>query len=139
MSTSTPMPMMPMWAPEPAAMPEADPSASDKKYYIWTIGCQMNVAESNQMAAAFQHAGLGAAKTEDEADVIVLNSCVVRQASEDKVKGKIGSLYKLKRANPDLKIALTGCMATKHEEGLMKQFPVLDLVFEPAALEELGR
>jgi tRNA-2-methylthio-N6-dimethylallyladenosine synthase len=132
---------MPMWVPEPAAMPEADASAANdnKKYYIWTIGCQMNVAESNQMAAAFQHAGLGAAATEAEADVIVLNSCVVRQASEDKVKGKIGSLYRLKRAKPSLKIALTGCMATKHEDELMKQFPVLDLVFEPSAIDELGR
>ena len=141
MSTSTPIPIpiMPIWVPEPTAIPDEATPTTDKKYYIWTIGCQMNVAESNQMAAAFQHAGLGAAKTEAEADVIVLNSCVVRQASEDKVKGKIGSLYKLKRANPDLKIALTGCMATKHEEELMKQFPVLDLVFEPAALEELGR
>ena len=139
MSTSTPI--MPMWAPEPVALPEADLSAAsdNKKYYIWTIGCQMNVAESNQMAAAFQHAGLSAAATEAEADVIVLNSCVVRQASEDKVKGKIGSLYRLKRLKPEMKIALTGCMATKHEDELMKQFPVLDLVFEPSAIDELGR
>jgi tRNA-2-methylthio-N6-dimethylallyladenosine synthase len=127
-----------MWVPEPA---EASAPADDaaKKYYIWTIGCQMNVAESHQMAAAFQHAGLGEAKTEEEADVIVLNSCVVRQASEDRVRGKIGSLYRLKRQNPDLRIALTGCMATKHEDELMKQYPVLDLVFEPSAIEELGQ
>ncbi|MGI8856300.1 MAG: tRNA (N6-isopentenyl adenosine(37)-C2)-methylthiotransferase MiaB [Thermomicrobiales bacterium] len=139
MSTSTPI--MPMWVPEPATVPDEGASAAseNKKYYIWTIGCQMNVAESNQMAAAFQHAGLGAAATEAEADVIVLNSCVVRQASEDKVKGKIGSLYRLKRAKPELKIALTGCMATKHEDELMKQYPVLDLVFEPSAIDELGR
>lgn len=138
MSSSTPI--MPMWAPEPVETPvQPDEASTGKKYYIWTIGCQMNVAESNQMAAAFQHAGLGEARTEREADVIVLNSCVVRQASEDKVRGKIGALYKLKRENPDLKIALTGCMATKHEDELMKQYPVLDLVFEPSAIEELGR
>ncbi len=137
MSTSTPI--LPTWAPEPVETPVIDTPDAAKKYYIWTIGCQMNVAESHQMAAAFQHAGLGEAKTEREADVIVLNSCVVRQASEDKVRGKIGALYKLKREKPDLKIALTGCMATKHEDELMKQYPVLDLVFEPAALEELGR
>src|SRR4051812_28673888 len=136
MSTSTPI--MPLWAPEPAE--RAAPVDDDaKKYYIWTIGCQMNVAETHQMAAAFQHAGLGEARTEEDADVIVLNSCVVRQASEDKVRGKIGSLYRLKRQKPDLKIALTGCMATKHEDELMKQYPVLDLVFEPAAIEELGQ
>ncbi len=138
MSTSTPI--LPMWAPEPAEMPVIDaPADESRKYYIWTIGCQMNVAESHQMAAAFQHAGLGEAKSEDDADVIVLNSCVVRQASEDKVRGKIGSLYRLKRLKPELKIALTGCMATKHEAELMKQYPVLDLVFEPNAIEELGQ
>ncbi len=117
------------------------PDAADtgRKYYIWTVGCQMNVAESHQMAAAFQSAGLGEATSEAEADVIVLNSCVVRQASEDKVRGKIGSLYRLKRLKPDLKIALTGCMATKHEDELMAQYPVLDLVFEPSAIDELGR
>jgi len=99
----------------------------------------MNVAESMQIAAAFQHAGMREAKREEDADVIVLNSCVVRQASEDKVRGKIGALYRLKRAKPELKIALTGCLVTKHEDELMRQYPVLDLVFEPGAIDELGR
>lgn len=131
---------MPLWAPDAADKPEMPERAdAGRKYYIWTVGCQMNVAESHQMAAAFQSAGLGEAKTEAEADVIVLNSCVVRQASEDKVRGKIGSLYRLKRQKPDLKIALTGCMATKHEDELLAQYPVLDLVFEPGAIDELGR
>ncbi len=144
MTTETPI--LPTWMPEMgniAAVAVAD-TATDgydaaRKYSIWTIGCQMNVAESNQMAAAFQSAGLREARTEAEADVIVLNSCVVRQASEDKVRGKIGALYRLKRENPNLKVALTGCLATKHEEELMRQYPVLDLVFEPSAIEELGR
>ena len=99
----------------------------------------MNVAESSQIAAAFQHAGLREAKREEDADVIVLNSCVVRQAAEDKVRGKIGALQRLKRAKPGLKVALTGCLATKHEDELMRQYPVLDLVFEPGAIDELGR
>ncbi len=138
MTTTTPI--MPLWAPTTEPAPASgDEYDEAKKYFIWTIGCQMNVAESAQMAAAFQHAGLREARTEADADVIVLNSCVVRQASEDKVRGKIGSLYRLKRLKPDLKIALTGCMATKHEDELMRQYPVLDLVFEPSALDELGR
>ena len=131
------IPIMPIWAPEIETIPEADADA--KKYSIWTIGCQMNVAESMQIAAAFQHAGMREAKREEDADVIVLNSCVVRQASEDKVRGKIGALYRLKRAKPELKIALTGCLVTKHEDELMRQYPVLDLVFEPGAIDELGR
>jgi len=132
-------PIMPIWAPEIETIPEADADADAKKYSIWTIGCQMNVAESAQIAAAFQHAGMREATREEDADVIVLNSCVVRQASEDKVRGKIGALYRLKRAKPELKIALTGCLVTKHEDELMRQYPVLDLVFEPGAIDELGR
>jgi len=132
-------PIMPIWAPEIETIPEADTDTDTKKYSIWTIGCQMNVAESAQIAAAFQHAGMREAKREEDADVIVLNSCVVRQASEDKVRGKIGALYRLKRAKPELKIALTGCLVTKHEDELMRQYPVLDLVFEPGAIDELGR
>ncbi len=138
MSIATPI--MPIWAPDTDTTDtgtEADDDA--KKYSIWTIGCQMNVAESSQIAAAFQHAGLREAKREEDADVIVLNSCVVRQAAEDKVRGKIGALQRLKRAKPGLKIALTGCLATKHEDELMRQYPVLDLVFEPGAIDELGR
>ncbi|MFN8515997.1 MAG: tRNA (N6-isopentenyl adenosine(37)-C2)-methylthiotransferase MiaB [Chloroflexia bacterium] len=108
-----------------------------KRYSLWTIGCQMNESESAQIGAALELAGYRQAPQESDADVIVLNSCVVRAAAEQKVVGKLGSLQKLKRENPALKIALTGCMVTGQEEQLTKQFPHVDLFFRPSAVEDL--
>ena len=69
--------------------------------------------------------------------MIVLNSCVVRQAAEDKVAGKIGSLARVKRARPDVRIALTGCMVTGQERKLRERFPHVDLFFEPSDFDRL--
>ena len=72
----------------------------------------MNEAESSKASAILRQAGYMPTMMEESADVIIVNSCVVRQAAEDKVAGKVGSLLRLKQQNPDLKIALTGCMVT---------------------------
>jgi tRNA-2-methylthio-N6-dimethylallyladenosine synthase len=97
----------------------------------------MNESESAQIGAALELAGYRQAPQETDADVIVLNSCVVRAAAEQKVVGKLGALQKLKRENPALKIALTGCMVTGQEEKLTRQFPHVDLFFRPSAVEDL--
>ncbi len=123
-------------APATEAAPEREPG-NGKKYSIWTIGCQMNESESAQVGAALELAGYRPAPAESEADVIVLNSCVVRNSAEQKVVGKLGALQRLKRANPDLKIALTGCMVTGQEAALTKRFPHVDLFFRPSAVERL--
>ncbi len=120
---------------KPALVPEPDIGA--KRYFLWTIGCQMNEAESAKAGAMLRQAGYQPAHREDEADIIIVNSCVVRQQAEDKVAGKVGSLARLKRANPDLKIALTGCMVTKQEESLQKRFPHVDLFYGPSEFEKL--
>ena len=108
-----------------------------RRYLIWTIGCQMNEAESAKVEAILNHSGYTPTTDEHLADVIVLNSCVVRQAAEDKVRGKIGSLARAKRNNPDLKIGVTGCMVTGQEAKLSQQFPYVDLFFEPSDFERL--
>ncbi|HEX5504841.1 MAG TPA: tRNA (N6-isopentenyl adenosine(37)-C2)-methylthiotransferase MiaB [Thermomicrobiales bacterium] len=123
-------------AADPAGEVERDPG-NGKTYSIWTIGCQMNESESAQVGAALELAGYRQAPAEEQADLIVLNSCVVRQSAEQKVVGKLGSLQRLKRANPALKIALTGCMVTGQEENLARQFPHVDLFFRPSAVERL--
>jgi tRNA-2-methylthio-N6-dimethylallyladenosine synthase len=122
--------------PTPDQEPERAP-ANGKHYSIWTIGCQMNESESAQVGAALELAGYRQAPAESEADLIVLNSCVVRASAEQKVVGKLGALQKLKRANPALKIALTGCMVTGQEAKLAQQFPHVDLFFRPSAVEQL--
>lgn len=112
-------------------------SQDSKHYFIWTSGCQMNEAESAKVEAILSEAGYSATRDEQLADIVVLNSCVVRQAAEDKVRGKIGSLVRAKTANPDLKIAVTGCLVTGQEEALHDQYPFVDLFFEPSDFARL--
>jgi tRNA-2-methylthio-N6-dimethylallyladenosine synthase len=101
------------------------------KYHIWTEGCQMNVADSQRVASALEHLGYSATRQPAEADVIVLNTCVVRQSAEDKAVGRLHSLKPYKDQNPDLVINLMGCLVgVKGSERLRKRFPFVD-VFSP--------
>ena len=109
---------------------------ANQRYYIWTVGCQMNQADSARVAAALQEAGLSAAEDEHSADIIILNSCSVRRQAELRIEGKLGALQGLKRQRPDLKVALTGCMVTGQQGALSRQFPVIDYFFEPSDLDD---
>lgn len=101
------------------------------KYHIWTAGCQMNVADSQRVASSLERLGYQIAESKDDADVIVMNTCVVRQSAEDKAHGFLTSLYKQKRNNPDLIINLMGCMVgVKGTEHLQKRYPHVN-VFSP--------
>jgi len=101
------------------------------KYHIWTEGCQMNVADSLRVAAELEKLGYQATRTPDNADVIVLNTCVVRQSAEDKALGRLGSLRPLKERNPNLVINLMGCLVGyKGYDHLKKRLPYVD-VFSP--------
>lgn len=104
---------------------------SDLKYHIWTAGCQMNVADSQRVASALEHLGYHATPQAEEADVIVMNTCVVRQSAEDKAVGRLYSLRPLKEKKPDLVINLMGCMVgVKGAEKLRERFDFVD-VFSP--------
>jgi tRNA-2-methylthio-N6-dimethylallyladenosine synthase len=101
------------------------------KYHIWTEGCQMNVADSQRVSSALERLGLSLSRTAEEADVIVLNTCVVRQSAENKAYGRLFSLKPLKESKPGLVINLMGCMVgVKGHEHLQKRFPYVD-VFSP--------
>ncbi len=101
------------------------------KYHIWTEGCQMNVADSLRVASALERLGYQSTRGVDEADVIVLNTCVVRQSAEDKAYGRLHSLRPLKARRPDLVINLMGCLVgVKGHERLKARFPYVD-VFSP--------
>jgi len=108
-----------------------------KRFFIWTIGCQMNEADSAKVAAMLQEVGYQPTNDEEEADIVVLNSCVVRQAAEDRVAGKLNNLARLKRQKPDMPLVLTGCMVTKQQEKLKEQFPHVDLFFDPSEFDKL--
>jgi tRNA-2-methylthio-N6-dimethylallyladenosine synthase len=101
------------------------------KYHIWTEGCQMNVADSLRVASALERLGYQSVTNAEEADVIVLNTCVVRQSAEDKAYGRLHSLRPLKKQRPETVINLMGCLVgVKGHERLQQRFPFVD-VFSP--------
>lgn len=101
------------------------------KYHVWTEGCQMNVADSQRVGSALEHLGYQQTDAAEEADVIVMNTCVVRQSAEDKAAGRLTSFQPLKKKNPNLVINLMGCMVgVRGAEKLKKRFPFVD-VFSP--------
>ena len=108
-----------------------------RSYHIWTIGCQMNKADSERLESAMGQMGLSSAPSPKDADVIVLNSCVVRQSAEDRAVGMLTSLKPLKERNPEKVIALMGCMVGPKAEPLEKRFPYADLFMRPQEFEPL--
>src|SRR5512135_1973278 len=101
------------------------------KYHIWTEGCQMNVADSQRVGSTLEHLGYVRTETPEEADVIVLNTCVVRQSAEDKALGRLTSLRPLKEKKPGLVINLMGCLVgVRGADQLRQRLPFVD-VFSP--------
>ena len=101
------------------------------QYYIWTIGCQMNKAESERLGSYLEQLGYQATDTVEEADLVVLNSCVVRQSAESRVINKLNILKLLKKSRPGLTLAVTGCLVDSEVDQLKKNFPQVDYFFEP--------
>jgi tRNA-2-methylthio-N6-dimethylallyladenosine synthase len=124
-------------SPVPAAVSPRRLPPNGKKFFIWTMGCQMNEADSQKVAAMLQEVGYEKATSEEDADIVVLNSCVVRQAAEDKVAGRLDSLARLKRQKPEMPLVLTGCMVTRQQEKLKQRFPHVDLFFNPSDFGKL--
>jgi tRNA-2-methylthio-N6-dimethylallyladenosine synthase len=108
------------------------------KYYIWTIGCQMNVSDSRRLASALEALGYTGVDRAEDAAVIVLNSCVVRQSAEDKVYGRLSSLRPLKKRRPEVIVGLMGCLVGTNEPTPLRQrFPWVDVFMPPSDPEPL--
>jgi len=102
-----------------------------KTYHVWTEGCQMNVADSQRVGSALERLGYAFTGTLEDADVIVLNTCVVRQSAEEKAYGRLSSIKPLKKKNPALVVNLMGCLVgIRDTEKLRTRFPYVD-VFSP--------
>ncbi len=100
-------------------------------YYIWTIGCQMNKVESERLSSYLETLGYEGSTSPESADLIFLNSCVVRQSAENRVFNKIYSLRSIKKSRPQVKIALTGCLVEGQGADLKQRFPFVDYFFPP--------
>jgi tRNA-2-methylthio-N6-dimethylallyladenosine synthase len=107
-------------------------------FHVWTLGCQMNRSDSEEMAGRLLAAGCAEAPSMEVADLIVINTCAIREAAEQKVIGRQGHLGRLKAANPALRIVLTGCAVREAERaGLRRRFPAVDLFLRPDEEPEL--
>ncbi len=119
-------------------IPIRSPFTSGLTYHIITYGCQMNVADSDRMEALLQEAGYTPAESEDQADVILINTCSVRAKPEDKVWSKLGELRRLKERKPHLTVGVCGCMAQRVGEELQHHSPgVVDLVIGTGNVERI--
>ncbi len=109
-----------------------------KKVFIKTFGCQMNEYDSDKMADVLNVSdGLIKTDTPEDADVILLNTCSVREKAQEKVFSDLGRLRELKQANPDLLIGVGGCVASQEGEAIVKRAPYVDIVFGPQTLHRL--
>ncbi|MDD6135047.1 MAG: tRNA (N6-isopentenyl adenosine(37)-C2)-methylthiotransferase MiaB [Selenomonadaceae bacterium] len=108
-----------------------------KKAFIGVYGCQMNISDAERMEGQLKTIGYERVEEMEDADLILLNTCCVRETAEDKVYGKIGEIKHIKRANPDLIFGITGCMAQKESDGLIKRAPHIDFVLGTNKVHEL--
>ena len=110
---------------------------NDKKYYITTYGCQMNIHESEKLAGILTSLGYTSTDNELNADIIIFNTCCIRENAENTADGNIGALKKLKKSNKDLIIAVGGCMTQQvgYAQKLHKKFPFIDIIFGTHNLE----
>lgn len=104
-----------------------------KTYHIWTIGCQMNEADSRHLSAQLEAMGYSAADDPERSDLVVLNTCVVRQSAEDKGVGKLRALESVKRRRPEMLVGLMGCFVGQREAPRLKErFPFVDVFMPPS-------
>ncbi len=125
-----------------AASPKIKPSAQsrsslDKGVYISTYGCQMNVNDTERMYSLLEMVDYRPVQKPEDASLIIINSCSVREKPVHKVWSEAGWYRDLKAANPDLRVGVAGCVAQQEKEKLLKDVPVLDFVFGPDAIDQL--
>lgn len=108
-----------------------------KKLFIKTYGCQMNVYDSERMAEALGGNGYVETKTAEDADMILLNTCHIREKAAEKVYSELGRFKHLKEANPELKIGVAGCVAQAEGQEIMRRQPLVDLVVGPQSYHRL--
>ena len=110
-----------------------------KKVYIETVGCQMNVLDSELVIGALRRQGYDLTDSAADADVLLFNTCSVREHAEDKIYSALGRVRHVKRRNPDAVIGVLGCMAQKDQELIRKRAPYVDMVVGTGQLAEVPR
>jgi len=113
----------------------------NKKYFLRTYGCQMNVHDSEEIVAILTHLGMSEVDTLEEADVVVLNTCAIRENVHDKVFGYLGRIKHLKREKPDMIVCIGGCMSQEENVAneIRSRHPYVNIVFGTHNIHELGK
>lgn len=129
---------------DPAVKPRDDMRQDDsidftKKVYVQTWGCQMNVADSERMMSLLKTCNYKKTDVPEQADLIILNTCHIREKARHKVVSRLGELRSLKNNKPNLAIAVAGCVAQAESENLAKEAPFVDLIFGPDQIESLPK
>ncbi len=106
-----------------------------KRYHLWTVGCQMNVADSAKLAAGLDRMGWTETDAPEGADLVVLNTCAIREHAEQRAISKLGSLKKLQRKGGEFKVVVMGCMVGPKHDELRRRFPFVDHFARPQAYE----
>jgi tRNA-2-methylthio-N6-dimethylallyladenosine synthase len=118
--------------------PSRDETPRTRRDYVWTVGCQMNVSDSERLESALQGVGYAPSDRPEDASFIVLNSCSVRASAEERIIGKLGDLQSLKRQKPDTQVVLWGCMVGPNNQSIFQaRLPMVDHFVSPSAVDEV--
>jgi tRNA-2-methylthio-N6-dimethylallyladenosine synthase len=109
-----------------------------RRYHVTTFGCQMNAHDSERIKGLLEELGIGEAPSQEEADVIVLNTCTIREKPDTRFAAHMGNAAKLKRERPGTVIAVGGCYAEAQRERLFSLYPDVDVAFGPGTISHLG-
>src|ERR671933_2004331 len=109
-----------------------------RRYHVTTFGCQMNAHDSERIKGMLEELGLGEATSQEEADVLVFNTCTIREKPDTKFAAHLGHAIARKRANPETVIAVGGCYAEAQRERLFTLYPDVDVAFGPGTISHLG-
>ena len=115
---------------------------TEKKFFIKSYGCQMNVYDSNQIKNLLLNEGYNEALLEKDADLIVLNTCHIREKASEKVHSDIGRINKLKKTmsqNKNYSLVLAGCVAQAEGKAMLKRQPLIDTIIGPQMYQELSK
>src|SRR5216110_3161548 len=109
-----------------------------KRYWVTTFGCQMNAHDSERIKGMLEELGLGEAATQEEADVIVFNTCTIREKPDQRFAAHLAQARALKARDPEKVIAVGGCYAEAQRERLFELYPYVDVAFGPGSIPHLG-
>jgi len=129
--------LVPLGKREPAVRPRPPLAADAPRVYVETYGCQMNVADSDLIGSVLADAGYATSARAEDADILVINTCAVREKAEERVTARAAELGSLKRKRPGTVLAIVGCMAEHLKESLAERAPAVDVIAGPDSYRRL--